>query len=69
MKGGFNEEISKLRNKKIYSFGVKDEFVSHATREEQLEECDLSIKAIKENFEKIIGGVKTQSSKKREIKK
>ena len=62
LKGGFNEEIFKLRNKKIYPFGVKDEFVSHATREEQLDECGLSIKAIKENFEKIISKVKTQSS-------
>lgn len=58
LKGGFNEEIFKLKDKNIFAYGVKDEFISHASREEQLEMCDLSIKAIKENFEKKVSVAK-----------
>ena len=53
LKGGFNEEIYKLKNKQIFAFGIKDDFVSHATREEQLQECGLDIESIKKNFEEL----------------
>ncbi|HOB15799.1 MAG TPA: 1-deoxy-D-xylulose-5-phosphate synthase [Defluviitoga sp.] len=53
LKGGFNEEIYKLRDKHIFAFGIKDEFISHGTREEQLRECGLDVESIRENFEEI----------------
>lgn len=54
IKGGFNEEIKNMRNKKIYSFGIKDDFISHGTREELLEITELDEKSIKNNYIKII---------------
>lgn len=54
LKGGFNEEIYKLKNKQIFSFGIKDDFISHGTREEQLKECRLDTDSIKMDFEELL---------------
>ncbi|PNR93674.1 1-deoxy-D-xylulose-5-phosphate synthase [Petrotoga sp. 9PWA.NaAc.5.4] len=60
LKGGFNEEIFKIRNKNVYSYGIDDEFIPHASRKEQLEYCGLSIEKIRKNYEKIFNNNKVR---------
>lgn len=59
LSGGFGETIHSIfSNKEIYSFGIKDEFITHATREKQLELCGLDVKTLNIKIEQIINNYK-----------
>jgi 1-deoxy-D-xylulose-5-phosphate synthase len=54
LNGGFNEEIHKrIKNAEIHSFGIEDNFITHGTREQLLEICELDCNSVKKHFEKI----------------
>jgi 1-deoxy-D-xylulose-5-phosphate synthase len=59
LKGGFGETIHSLFSKKeVYSFGIKDEFITHGSREKQLELCGLDVKTLNNKIDRIINNYK-----------
>lgn len=57
--GGFGSRISQLvaeekANVPVYNLGIPDEFIEHATTDEQLEMCGLDEVSLKNYFQKIL---------------
>jgi 1-deoxy-D-xylulose-5-phosphate synthase len=44
--------------KEVYSFGIKDEFITHGSREKQLELCGLDVKTLNNKIDRIINNYK-----------